>query len=212
MRCIFIPTDKVHRSGRTLLKCRRPCCTVKVLANPKKRGVVATCYGWPLPSEVKGWAGDLASATGTPVADYLCLYIRWKSGRIPEYYPPPVPTTRNHKRDGSSKTPEELYGQGVGTEFFKLGSEFGIPIRNSCNCKAMIVMMNSKGVKWCKQNRPSIIKSMEENARVYNWTDYVRAGAVVAFNMRFDIILSVDPIHPIPGMLEVAIRNAEKPR
>lgn len=57
MKCKFIATDEVHRSGRQIVRCERHKCTQKGLLPTGGPGKLdAKCYGIPRKDELGCWA------------------------------------------------------------------------------------------------------------------------------------------------------------
>lgn len=55
--------------------------------------------------------------------------------------------------------------KGVGTELKKILSTIGIHATPNCSCTSRAVLMNSKGVDWCRKNKETIIDWLSEESK-----------------------------------------------
>lgn len=106
--------------------------------------------------------------------------------------PPPPPVVIEH---------------GPGTEFEKLGGIFGL--NRDCNtCRLLKQRMNVLGVDGCREHFDELvaeIKKRFEDMKIGKLEWAVAAARGIAAGLLFKI---KDPLNPVPGLLEEAIRRS----
>ena len=60
---------------------------------------------------------------------------------------------------------QKSFGEGVGTELKGLLSMIGIKSSPTCSCNKRARSMNEHGIQWCKDNIPTIVGWLEEEAK-----------------------------------------------
>jgi len=101
-------------------------------------------------------------------------------------------------------------GRGPGTEFKKMAKELEITMPNNCTCNALMVQMDVWGVAGCRDNREKIIEQIKANADKWGWTQKLANYAKAGFNAVWSgLVFKLNPLDPIPGMVDVAIDRAE---
>lgn len=106
----------------------------------------------------------------------------------------PVPVTRTLK-------------EGPGTEFEKLTEKLRLRKLSNCSCNTLIRRMNQLGVSGCRRERPKLLVDMKANYSLYGTSDKLWA----AFHaITTGLAFKVDPLDPLPGLLDEAIIRAEK--
>ena len=104
--------------------------------------------------------------------------------------------------------PQELMNShGPGTELWKILHSLGVKNKEGCSCSLLADSMNSLGPEGCRKNKDSIIKLMKKNQERYGWKDFVKAGVMA---IKTGWVVRLNPLDPIPGLLEEAIRRAEE--
>ena len=100
-------------------------------------------------------------------------------------------------------------GYGPGTEFAKVTAELGITAPENCSCKALMVQMDMWGVSGCRQRKDEIVQKIKANAGKWGWSDKLANYPRAAWNsLVTGLALKINPLDPIPGLVEVAIQRA----
>ena len=111
------------------------------------------------------------------------------------------------KERRSARPPRPRKSKGPGTELSRLLSSLGIKPRADCSCNLLIKTMDSLGPEGCRQNKEKLLKLMQKNQDKYGWGSYLRAG----FNaVRTGWVFKLNPLNPLPGLFDEAIRLAEQ--
>lgn len=101
---------------------------------------------------------------------------------------------------------EQDYPQGPGTELHNMLAELGINPSPTCECNERMTAMNDWRVAGCKENRETIIGWLRDGQVKWGWRDRMVAMAkAVASGIAFKL----NPLDPMPGMVDEAIRRAE---
>jgi hypothetical protein len=106
---------------------------------------------------------------------------------------PPAPTTPH--------VPET----GPGTALKEFFAMVGIAPETGCACQSLANRMNALGVDGCRREAANIVADIRERAKAYPTETWLKAAALAVAN---GVILN--PLNPFPGVLALAIRNAEK--
>lgn len=95
-------------------------------------------------------------------------------------------------RDGNEKSAEVYYldndhekfphSHGAGAELKKMFSLVGIKSTPTCSCNARALQMDSKGIKWCQDNKEEILGWLEEEATKRK-IPFVKFGADCVVNL-----------------------------
>ena len=96
---------------------------------------------------------------------------------------------------------------GPGSEFKALANSLGIANAKGCDCEAIRREMDQLGVDGCRRDRDRLIASIRENAAKVSWLQ--KAMAVVPALLT-GIAFVVDPLDPVPGLFDEAVRLAEE--
>jgi len=68
----------------------------------------------------------------------------------------------NHEKYPKQKN--QKIEQGAGTELKKMLESVGIRATPNCSCNAKATAMNKNGIKWCKNNKDTILSWLQEEA------------------------------------------------
>lgn len=71
-------------------------------------------------------------------------------------------------RQQISQAQDKSIGEGVGTELKGLLSMIGITSSPTCSCNKRAKSMNEHGIQWCKDNIPTIVGWLGEEAKKRN--------------------------------------------
>jgi hypothetical protein len=95
---------------------------------------------------------------------------------------------------------------GPGTELKRLLESLHLQSQAGCGCDAMVLQMNVWGVEGCRAHRAIIVEKLREaRGQVGLQRLLAAAGRALATGLAFQ----VNPLDPIPDLLEEAIRRAE---
>lgn len=95
---------------------------------------------------------------------------------------------------------------GPGTELEKLLLSLRLRARATCDCRSVLLWMDTLGVDGCKRDRHLILDRLRENAAMFSTSDWVIAAMSACAN---GLVFALNPVDPIPRLLEEAIRRAE---
>ncbi len=94
---------------------------------------------------------------------------------------------------------------GPGTEFRKLIEALKIQAPLGCSCAVLESRMNGLGVHGCLHNREQLLDDIKKNAAKVSWLAKLLAvGPALISGLAF----KVDPLDPIPGLFDEAVRLA----
>jgi hypothetical protein len=191
MRCRFVGSDQVHKTGRTVVVCNRDRCgKIGLLPRSGKPGDLdAECSGTPDASEWREWLALFATALGVNKAAATVAYARWRAKGSPiDELPPNVP------RPGLQPPAE-----GPGTELKKILDALGIEPTNGCQCAARQAEMNIRGVEGCNRTRAELLGWLKEG---YDESALTEKVAALAMALSKGLPLTIE------GVLDEAIRRA----
>lgn len=94
-----------------------------------------------------------------------------------------------------------------GTELKLILLSLRIRAKKVCNCEETLAWMDRLGVEGCKRDRHLLIPRLRENASQFGVSDWMIAGLSACAN---GLILSLNPLDPIPGLFDEAIRRSEE--
>lgn len=103
-------------------------------------------------------------------------------------------------------------GYGPGTELKKILDGLGIQAPENCGCRATMRAMDDLGVDGCRDQFEMIVAKIRENADKWGWgklsglAKMPRAGVRALLS---GLAFKINPLDPIPGVVEQAIRAAE---
>ena len=100
-----------------------------------------------------------------------------------------------------------LAGNGVGSQLWKIFSRLGIKHYPECSCLLLADLMNELGPEGCRYNHEKILKLLKKNQKKYGWSSYLKAGANAVVT---GWIFKLNPLDPLPGLLEKAISIVEQ--
>lgn len=104
--------------------------------------------------------------------------------------------------------PEIQPGNGlVGTELHSMLALLGIQADEQCDCESFAREMDSWGVDGCVARRHEIIAKLEHARSKTNWLQNLGAAL---FAIRSGVAAKLNPIDPIPGLVDEAIRRAAR--
>ena len=116
----------------------------------------------------------------------------------------------NRECSGNGKPKEKPPGF-PGTELLNLTAELGIRHPKRCDCKRLARWMDRIGVNGCLVHFQHIVGRVRDNAAIWGWKDKLFNTATAAWKAVLSgLVLQIDPRDPIPGLVEIAIRRAEK--
>lgn len=98
-----------------------------------------------------------------------------------------------------------LTGNGPGSQLWKIFKSLGVETAPDCNCLLMAEVMNSLGVKGCIEAKDRLVYILKKNQKRYGLTQYLKSGALA---LREGLAFKIDPIDPLPGLLNEALRRA----
>ena len=93
---------------------------------------------------------------------------------------------------------------GPGSELTKIIAALGVEPIGGCSCTHLAVRMDNLGVSGCIEQRESLIAEMRQNYAKYSWLDVIKAAPNA-----IGLIGSVNPLDPVPGLINAAIERAE---
>ena len=96
---------------------------------------------------------------------------------------------------------------GPGTKLKLLLSSVGINPPPECECNVRAAVMDEWGVEKCKAEEATIVGWLKEGATKWGWTSLFTAGLRSLFS---GLAFKLNPTDPIPGLVQEAIRLAEK--
>lgn len=102
---------------------------------------------------------------------------------------------------------EVINGTGVGSQLWSLLSRLGIQHTADCSCVLLAEAMNSLGPQGCREQYNKLLGLMKKNQKKYGWSTYLRAGANAVL---LGWIFKLNPLDPLPGLLNKAIELAEQ--
>lgn len=93
----------------------------------------------------------------------------------------------------------------VGGNFKQLASSLGIA-PSCCDCKKLMKQMDRLGAKGCREHRERLIERLRANAKTVPWLQKLLAVAPAIWN---GLSFKVNPLDPIPGLFDEAVRRTE---
>lgn len=102
-----------------------------------------------------------------------------------------------------TEQPKEV--PGPGTEFKKLVASLGV-VAVCGSCHETLRWMNELGVGGCREQFDAIVAKIEHRLKSYSWWARIQAAEKA---LRLGLATKVNPLRPIPGLVEEAIRRAE---
>lgn len=118
-----------------------------------------------------------------------------------------VPVRGNRLNPGERPTTQTRVGYGVGEAFFEITESLGIKTPIDCLCRHVRNRMNSLGPDGCRRERPQLLVSLRENAKRIRLSQKLRA---IPLSIWTGLVWKVNPLDPLPGMFDEAVRMAEK--
>lgn len=104
--------------------------------------------------------------------------------------------------------PEIQTGNGlVGTELHSMLSLLGIQADDECDCESFAREMDSWGVDGCVERRIEIMTKLEHARTKTTWLQNLGAAL---FAIRTGVAAKINPVDPIPGLVDEAIRRAAR--
>lgn len=122
-------------------------------------------------------------------------------------------------------------GKGPGTELMKILDSIGIKESPTCDCAGKANQMDVWGVSGCKENRDTIIQWIREGQEKWGWKTHIDIASNLASTnagtptvetptvpprwklflsaVTTGLFLNVNWFDPIPGLVDLAIKNAE---
>lgn len=101
----------------------------------------------------------------------------------------------------------DLRADGPGTELKLILEMLGVSADADCGCGSIINAMNQWGVDGCQKNRKAIEVHLRNRAAELGWVAKLKiAAAAIVSGMAFKL----DPTNPSPGLLDEALRRAER--
>jgi len=103
-------------------------------------------------------------------------------------------------------------GYGPGTELKKILDSLGIHAPENCGCRATMRAMDDLGVEGCRDQFDMIVNKIRENADKWGWGKLSGLAKLPAAGLRAivsGLAFRVNPLDPIPGVVEQAILAAE---
>jgi hypothetical protein len=94
---------------------------------------------------------------------------------------------------------------GPGTELKLLLDSLGLHA-GGCGCEQRVREMNIWGIEGCKTNREKIIAWLQTEKSKRSWSEKILAGYHA---ISLGLAIKLNPIDPIPGLVDEAIRRAE---
>jgi hypothetical protein len=114
---------------------------------------------------------------------------------------PPALAARREGKAACVTPPAE----GPGAELARLIGDLGLSGEQGCECAARAAQMNAWGVEGCRERAEEITTWLREQGAKLGWLGKLKAGALAASQG-----LLLNPLDPAPGLLEEAIRRAER--
>jgi len=96
--------------------------------------------------------------------------------------------------------------QGVGSEFKEIVAGLGFQPSPGCGCNSLMQQMNRAGVAGCRKSFFTFVGQLKDNGSGYGWGSMLQAAFWAAMT---GLAFKVNPLDPIPGLFEEAIRRAE---
>lgn len=96
--------------------------------------------------------------------------------------------------------------RGPGTELKKLLAHLGVTPNSNCDCNAKAARMDAWGAAGCRKNLAVIVDWLREGQARWGWRDKLAAGGKAVFS---GLAFQLNPLDPIPGLVEQAISQAE---
>lgn len=100
-----------------------------------------------------------------------------------------------------------INGAGPGSQLWHLLSRLGIQHTPDCSCLLLAETMNDLGPQGCRDQKDKLLKLMRKNQKKYGWSAYLKAGANMVI---LGWIFKLNPLDPLPGLLDKAIELAEQ--
>lgn len=101
----------------------------------------------------------------------------------------------------------DVTGEGPGTELKQVFESLGIRQKSGCLCNIILRRMNNAGPEGCRSQRNELVEQIRTNATQFGIRHWAGAAArAVASGIAFRI----NPVDPIPGLFDEAVRRAEE--
>jgi hypothetical protein len=103
-------------------------------------------------------------------------------------------------------------GYGPGTELKRILDSLGIQAPENCGCRATMRAMDDLGVEGCRDQFELIVAKIRENAEKWGWGKLSGLAKLPAAGLKAilsGLAFRVNPLDPIPGVVEQAILAAE---
>ena len=97
--------------------------------------------------------------------------------------------------------------EGPGRELALLLASLGVTDLDGCGCKAHVKQMNAWGIDGCREHFDEIVGWLRDGEARFKWADKLKASALAAAT---GLAFKINWIDPFPGIVEEAIRRADK--
>lgn len=123
---------------------------------------------------------------------------------VPGYVPRlKFPVTHQQQGERAERIIRPQVGDILAGIFRELGVENCIP---GGGCQSTRGRMNAAGIRGCKDHRQEFIDEIKSRAAAIPLSAWMKAGAMAIVT---GLVFVVNPIDPIPGLFDEAIRRAE---
>lgn len=103
--------------------------------------------------------------------------------------------------------PPPEWDGGPGTELEAIFRTLRIQPKWGCGCGSVARLMDNFGVEGCRQNRDYIIAKIREKQGRFGRWEKVRAALLA---IATGLVFRINPFDPFPGIVDLAIRRAER--